>query len=80
MQGSERWGHVLNTELAYVSTSQLRILSIFSGTAGNGRHLGLFGTDVLMGHVHEALSSLGLVQPEDSDLKSKQISLILLVS
>lgn len=52
MHGNARWGHVLNVEDAYLSSSHFFIRSLFSGVHGNGSSVGGCGATSRMGHEH----------------------------
>ena len=59
MNGSGRWGHVLNVELAYRRSNHSRILALFSGMGGNGSDVGLSGIDDICGQSQDIVSSCG---------------------
>ena len=64
MAGNGRCGHTLNVEEAYLSRSHARILSIFSGTHGNGSLVGRGGVGLLTGNEHSPFTDV--LQPRSA--------------
>ena len=68
MQGSGRWGQVLNVEEPYLLRSQAFILVLFSGVHGNGSSDGRGGGVCRSGHEHAGPCGLGVAsQPSLSE-------------
>ena len=59
MQGSGRWGQVLNVEAPYLSRSQAFIFSLFSGKHGNGSSAGQSSGAVRCWQEHVGLCNIG---------------------